>query len=41
MEIQREKNFDNLELHVNSCNKEAYEMYRKFGFKKKDITMEL
>lgn len=40
-EIQREKNFDKLELHVNSCNREAYEMYRKFGFKEKDITMEL
>lgn len=40
-QIKDEKQFDGIELQVNSKNKAAYEMYLKCGFTVKSINMEL
>ncbi|MBQ8599639.1 MAG: GNAT family N-acetyltransferase [Oscillospiraceae bacterium] len=40
-ELAKEKNFDGVELQVNAKNTAAYEMYKKCGFTKKSINMEL
>jgi len=40
-EIALQKNCDGIELQVNAKNKQAYEMYSKFGFTEKSINMEL
>ena len=40
-EIARERQADAIELQVNARNKRAYEMYSKYGFTDKSITMEL
>lgn len=39
--IKQEMNIDKIELQVNSQNVNAREMYEKYGFKEKAITMEL
>ena len=36
-----EKNMDGIELQVNARNRDAYEMYKKYGFTEKSINMEL
>ena len=40
-ELAREKHSDGIELQVNARNKQAYEMYAKYGFSEKSINMEL
>ena len=39
--LKQEKGYDTIELQVNAKNRLAYEMYRKYGFTEKSITMEL
>lgn len=40
-EIVAEKKIDSIELSVNAKNEQAIEMYKKYGFREKSITMEL
>ena len=40
-EIATKKNADGIELQVNARNKQAYEMYTKYGFTEKSINLEL
>ena len=40
-EIATQKKADGIELQVNARNKQAYEMYAKYGFTKKSINLEL
>ena len=40
-ELAAEINSDGIELQVNARNKQAYEMYAKYGFSEKSINMEL
>lgn len=39
--IKQEKNIDKIELQVNARNIRAREMYEKYGFQEKAVTMEL
>ena len=39
--LKQEKGYDTIELQVNAKNRQAYEMYRKYGFTEKSINMEL
>ena len=40
-QLKDQKQCDGIELQVNAKNKAAYKMYRKYGFTKKSINMEL
>lgn len=40
-QIKKQKKYDGIELQVNAKNKEAYEMYSKYGFIERSINMEL
>lgn len=40
-EIATQKKADGIELQVNAKNKQAYEMYAKYGFTEKSINLEL
>ena len=40
-ELATERHSDGIELQVNARNKQAYEMYTKYGFSEKSINMEL
>ena len=40
-EIATQKKADGIELQVNARNKQAYEMYTKYGFTEKSINLEL
>ncbi|WP_270460644.1 GNAT family N-acetyltransferase [Faecalitalea cylindroides] len=39
--IKDRNGFDSIELNVNSANSNAYELYKKYGFTEKSITLEL
>ena len=40
-EIAAERHADAIELQVNARNRQAYDMYAKYGFREKSINMEL
>ena len=40
-EIKAEKRYDSIELTVNAWNRDARELYARYGFKEKSIDMEL
>lgn len=40
-QLKEEKGYDAIELQVNARNRQAYEMYKNYGFTEKSINMEL